>query len=198
MAVPLIPFALLGELPGELWLEHPSAWVVFLLGVVLLGSDFVLPIPASIVAVFLGAQLGIGLGFVAIAMGLCLSTTLAFLLGWYLGYPFVARFVSSRQLQSLRAMDNQFSYLALAMMRSVPVFSEASVLAAGAARLNRFSALVTIAIANLGLALLYAGFGAYSQALSSPLLLFVGGIGVPTVSISALLLLNPSVLVRNR
>ncbi len=62
MAIPLAPFALFGELPGETWVEHPDAAYVFGTGILLLAADVFLPVPSSVVAVFLGARLGLGGG----------------------------------------------------------------------------------------------------------------------------------------
>ena len=178
-AVPLIPFALLGELPGESWLEHPNSTYVFFMGIVLLGSDIFLPVPSSLVAVFLGARLGLELGALAIALGLTLGTTIGYYSGWYLGYPLVRRTTSEKQRQVIHELESQFSYFALVLVRAVPVLAEASVLAAGAARFRSRPVFGSLLIANMSLALLYAGFGSISQDVSSPSLLFWGGIGVP-------------------
>lgn len=58
LAVPLVPFALIGELPGVEWVADPDLAVVSALGVLLLAGDVFLPVPSSVVAVFLGARLG--------------------------------------------------------------------------------------------------------------------------------------------
>ncbi len=77
----------------------------------------------------------------------------------------------------------QFSYLALAMMRAIPILAEASVLAAGAARLNPRPVFATVITANISLGVLYAGIGSISQDHLSVSMLFLGGIGVPAIGI---------------
>ena len=181
LAVPLIPFIVFGELPGESWVEHPSSTYVFFIGIIVLGSDIFLPIPSSLIAVFLGARLGFQLGVLAIALGLTLSSTVGYYSGWYFGYPLVNRYVSEKQRQIVSALENKFSYLALAMLRSVPVLAEASILGAGAARLKTGPIFLTVLFANLSLALVYAFFGSAGQESSSPTLLFWGGIIAPTI-----------------
>ena len=183
LAVPLIPFAILGELPGDSWVEHPNPLYVFVMGVILLGSDVFLPIPSSVLAVFLGARLGLGVGVLAIALGLNLGTAIGYGAGWYWGYPLVRRFVSEEQRDTIQNLENRFSYLALAMVRAVPVLAEASVLAAGAARFKFRPTCLALLIANFSLAFLYAGFGSIGQEIASPFLLLLGGIGVPACGI---------------
>lgn len=196
-AVPLIPFALLGELPGETWLEHPNSVYVFLIGIVLLGCDIFLPVPSSLVAVFLGARLGFEFGSLAIVLGLTLGTTIGYYSGWYLGYPLVRKYTSEKQRQVLNELENQFSYFALVLVRAVPVLAEASVLAAGAARFRSRPVFIILLIANLSLALLYASFGSISQEVSSPALLFWGGIGVPVFCFLIILLLRRLYIVKH-
>lgn len=183
LAVPLIPFAVFGELPGESWVEHPSSIYVFFMGIILLGSDIFLPIPSSLIAVFLGARLGLGSGALAIFLGLNLGTTVGYYAGWHLGYPLVARYTSQEHRKIFQQLESRYSYLALAMLRAVPVVAEASVLGAGAARFRPRLVLVTLFVANTSLAVLYAGFGSASQGASVSPLLFLGGIGVPAFGI---------------
>lgn len=183
LAVPLIPFALFGELPGESWIAHPDPVYVFLMGIVLLGSDIFLPIPSSLIALFMGARLGFEIGAAAIALGLTFGAVIGYTSGWYLGHPLVRRHVSENQQQIIRDLEGRFSYLALAMMRAVPVLAEASVLAAGAARLKPRPVFATLVTANISLGVLYAGIGSLSQESLSVSLMFLGGIGVPVFGI---------------
>ena len=72
LAVPLIPFAIIGELPGERWLSarDDNALQFALTGSALLAADVLLPIPSSIVGSLLGARLGFWWGFAACFVGL--------------------------------------------------------------------------------------------------------------------------------
>lgn len=183
LAVPVISFAIFGEFPGESWVEHPSTIYVFFISVILLGSDIFLPLPSSLICVFLGARLGMGFGALAIFLGLNLGTIIGYYAGWYLGYRLVYLYTSQERRNLFQKLENRYSYLALAMVRAVPVLAEASVLGAGAARLKPRSTLGTLFVANTALAVLYAGFGNASRETYSPLWLFLGGIGIPAIGI---------------
>jgi uncharacterized membrane protein YdjX (TVP38/TMEM64 family) len=181
-AVPIIPFTAFGELPGETWIENPSSTYVFLVGTLLLGGDILLPIPSSLIAVFLGARLGVTAGAVATFIGLSLSGVIGYYTGWYLGYPLVSSYTSKKSRNIAEFLEARYGYVAPALLRSVPILAEAAILAAGAARIKPQPVLITLSVANAGLALLYAGLGDAGQS-SSPVLLFFGGVGVPAAGI---------------
>ena len=178
LAIPLLPFAILGDLPGPEWLEgHPT--YTFVVGVFLLGSDILLPIPSSLVAVALGAKLGPWPGALAVFLGLSSAALIGYLLGWHIGYRAVSAFASPRQLRAMDELERGSSYFVLALCRSVPVLAEASVVAAGAARLPARPVLTTVLAANCLLAILYCWLGAMAVEERSPALLLIGGILVP-------------------
>lgn len=188
LMVPLVPFAIFGELPGETWVEHPSAWYVFGLGILVLAGDIFLPVPSSLIAVFLGARLGFGVGSLAILIGLSLGTAVGYYSGWYGGYLLVARSATPSQLAWLHNLESRLGYLSLALVRSIPILAEASVLAAGAARWSPRSVLSYLFVANGCLAVVYAFFGATSSAENSAVLLFAGGVVVPMAGVLITLL----------
>lgn len=183
LAIPLVPFAILGELPGTSWLDYPGDTEVFAIGIVLLTSDIFLPIPSSVVSVFLGARLGLWKGSAAIALGLNVSVILGYIVGWWVGNPLLRRFSSEEDIAVIRKFENRFSYLTLAFLRTVPVLAEASVLTAGVARLKPSKVLPTLIIANVALALLYAAIGNAGEEESSSLILLLGGLGIPMCSV---------------
>lgn len=170
-----LPFAAIGELPGERWLSAADANALgfALTGAGLLAADAVLPVPSSIVGTLLGARLGFGAGFAWILAGLMLGN----LAGYAAGRLWPARF--SAEAASAPGL------LVLFASRPVPVLAEALVLAAGATRVpfaafllaaSPGSALYALALAGNGAALLpeaWAGPG-----LALPMLLPVAGWGV--------------------
>ena len=125
LAVPLIPFAIIGELPGERWLSarDNNALQFALTGSALLAADVLLPIPSSIVGSLLGARLGFWWGFVACFVGLMTGQ---------LGAYAVARLFSARL--GLQVTAEAPALAAIFLSRPVPVFAEAVVLTAGATR----------------------------------------------------------------
>lgn len=189
LAVPLIPFIAIGELPGMEWIEGNHTILTFLYGAGLLSADIVLPLPSSIIAVFLGAKLGLVLGTLSNFLGLMLGSLIGYGLGWYIGRPVLDKMVSHQHQEIYAKMENQLSYWALGITRSIPILAEASVLAAGVAGLNIRKTLPMLFAANLGLAILYSAFGYFGTQQSSPLLLFAGGIIVPACGILIIFIL---------
>jgi membrane protein DedA with SNARE-associated domain len=124
LAVPIVPFVVIGELPGERWLSaaDDEALTFGALGAGLLAGDVLLPIPSSVVGTLLGARLGFAFGFVAAFLGL--------VIGHLLGYA-VGRAAFTRVGAKLPTAP---TLIAVLLSRPVPVLAEAMTLTAGAAR----------------------------------------------------------------
>lgn len=124
--IPILPFAIIGELPGERWLE-PAAGDALRFGALaaaLLALDVLLPIPSSIIGALLGGRLGFLAGFGWALAGLCAGQ----ILGYALGRLVPKRFAS--ELPSAPTMALIF------LSRPVPVFAEAVSIAAGVERVG--------------------------------------------------------------
>ncbi len=143
VCIPVLPFLVIGELPGERWLsaadEH--AFLFACTGAGLLAVDILLPIPSSIVGTMLAARLGFGAGFVATFAGMMLGQSAAY---W------ASRTLLRRRLGDLPAAP---TLAVVFLSRPVPVLAEAVALAAGAARLRWPQFLLASGAGNL----LYAG-----------------------------------------
>jgi 3-dehydroquinate synthase len=126
MAIPIVPFAVIGELPGERWLalSENDALRFGALGAGLLALDVLLPIPSSIIGTLLGGRLG----FMAGCAWTWLGLTTGLLIGYALGRLVPARFAS--ELPQAPTLSLTF------ISRPVPVFAEAVAIAAGVERLN--------------------------------------------------------------
>ena len=126
LCIPLVPFILIGELPGERWLsaKDDGSIVFALAGAGLLAADVLLPIPSSIIGTMLGARLGFWAGFTATLAGMMLGQTLAYV---------ASRWVLRQRRGELPAAP---TLLALFLSRPVPVLAEALVFAAGAAQVS--------------------------------------------------------------
>lgn len=140
LCVPLLPFALVGELPGERWLSaHDEHALHFALaGAGLLAADVLLPIPSSIVGTMLGARLGFGAGLTAAFAGMMTGQCAAYLLS--------RLFFLHRHGCDLPPAP---TLAALFLSRPVPVLAEAVAVAAGAARLSWPQFLLACASGNL-------------------------------------------------
>jgi len=143
LCIPMVPFLVIGELPGERWLSASDAHAArfALVGGGLLAADVLLPIPSSIVGTMLGARLGWAAGWSATFAGLMVGQSAAYL-------------VSRRLLRQRRdALPEAPTLAALFLSRPVPVLAEAIVFSAGAARVSWPQFLVACGSGNL----IYAG-----------------------------------------
>lgn len=153
--VPIIPFALIGELPGEQWLAaQTGGWfTVGVVGAALLALDVLLPIPSSILGALLGGRLGFALGFAFSFAGLSLGSAL--------GYAF-GRLWPARLAAPSAASQPTPAFALVLLSRPVPVFAEAISIAAGATRVS----IASFALASsLGNALYAAALSANGAAL---------------------------------
>lgn len=122
LLVPLVPFVIIGELPGEQWLSarDDNALAFAFSGAAILALDIVLPLPSSIVGTLIGARLGFWAGLIAVWSGLTA--------GHCVGYA-VSRF-------ALKRFDAKVSevptLLVVFLSRPVPVLAEATAITAGA------------------------------------------------------------------
>lgn len=122
--VPIVPFAIIGELPGERWLQASAADVLQfgVTGAVLLTLDVLLPIPSSIVGTMLGGRLGFAVGFGFAFTGLCAGQ----LIGYALGCLAPARWASE--------LPTAPTLLVVFVSRPIPVLAEAIAIGAGVER----------------------------------------------------------------
>ena len=150
LLIPILPFIAIGELPGERWLSanDDNALRFGLLGAGLLASDFLLPIPSSIVGTLLGTRLGFLPGLAWAWSGLILGNLVAYGAGRLLPNRFTDRLPTTPTL------------LAVFASRPVPVLAEAAALTAGAERVPALAFALTAAAGNLVYALVLAGTGA--------------------------------------
>ena len=165
LLIPIIPFAIIGELPGEQWLSaaDDDAWLFGVAGSGLLLLDVLLPVPSSIVGTLVGARLGLPAGFAAVWVGLTTGQVLGYLLGRL----------------ALKRMGGELpegpTLLLVFLSRPVPVVAEAMSFAAGASAmaLPRFvaacsagNALYAGALVGNGAALLPGAFLAAGLAIA--------------------------------
>ena len=151
LLIPMVPFVVIGELPGERWLSatDESALAFGLTGGLLLAADVLLPIPSSIVGTMLGARLGVGAGTAWAFAGL--------MAGNVLGYG-VGRLLLGRAGATLPRTP---TLAALFLSRPVPVLAEAACVTAGAARIPFLYVLAACAAGNAVYALALAANGAH-------------------------------------
>ena len=143
LCIPLVPFFIIGEIPGDRWLsaKDDAAGAFALAGAGLLALDVVLPIPSSIVGTMLGARLGFVGGFAAGFVGMMMGQVAAYA---------ASRYVMRHRPQALPTAP---TLAVLFLSRPVPVLAEAVAIAAGAARVSWPQFLLACGAGNM----VYAG-----------------------------------------
>jgi uncharacterized membrane protein YdjX (TVP38/TMEM64 family) len=155
LLVPIVPFVMIGELPGERWLNSAGSDSLRfgITGAGLLSLDLLLPIPSSIV----GALLGGRLGFVAGGLWCFLGLFVGHSIGYALGRLTPRRWTGGAAEQ---LGQSSASWIALLLSRPVPVFAEALALAAGAERMPLSAFVGSVAIGDAIYAAALAADGA--------------------------------------
>ena len=150
LLIPIIPFVLIGELPGERWLSaaDDDALLFGLTASGLLAMDILLPVPSSIIGTLLGARLGFLPGWLWGWAGL----TLGNLIGYFTGRLLLSRFATP--------LPRTPTLLVLFASRGVPVLAEAVAFTAGAERMKAGTFLLVAAAGNAIYTLVLAGNGA--------------------------------------
>lgn len=150
LLIPVVPFVVIGELPGEQWLSAAGddALAFGLTGGGLLAADVLLPVPSSIVGTLLGARLGFIPGLAWAWGGLMLGA----LVGYGVGRLLLGRFGERLPQAPTLAL--------LLLSRPVPVLAEAVTVTAGAERLSLPAFLAVCAAGNLVYAGALTGSGA--------------------------------------
>jgi uncharacterized membrane protein YdjX (TVP38/TMEM64 family) len=149
--------------------------------IALLAGDVLLPMPSSVISVFAGSAFGLAWGTAVIWAGLMAGCLLGYALGAVPGRGLANRVVGRRDVAGMGRLFEGAGPLVLVLARAVPVLAEASVLAAGAARMPLATFLLTTGLSNIGVALAYAGVGATAAATGSFLLAFIGMCSVPAL-----------------
>ena len=182
LALILIPFFLwedaLATFATTLLREHQAAWWIAPAIAALLAADIVLPIPSSLLATASGALLGFAAGTLANFAGL----TLGCLAGFHAGRPAGKLLLNESEKERLETLWQKYGDWTIVLTRAVPVLAEASVVFAGASRMNlaRFGKLT--ALANAGVAILYSAIGAFAMSANSFLAAFIGSLLLPAIA----------------
>jgi uncharacterized membrane protein YdjX (TVP38/TMEM64 family) len=178
----LLPFLLferqLNEFAAFVTRSDSSRWLVAAAIFSLLALDVFLPVPSSIVSTAAGLLLGFWTGAAIVWAGMMTGCAIGYAVGWR-GSAAARGLVGADGLERAAGLARRYGDLAIVLCRPVPVLAEASVVFAGLVRapFARFARLT--GISNLGIALGYAAFGAYSLSVDSFLVAFAGALLLP-------------------
>lgn len=162
-----------------------SRSLVAVLAVTALAADVVLPIPSSVISVACVLALGFAGGFFTIWVGLCISCLLAHWIGRASRGWIISCFFRADELAKAQYLADRWGSLALVLLRAVPVMAEASVVAAGMANMPLMKFIRITALANAGIAFVYAAVAAYAGLEASFVLAFAASIALPLCALGA-------------
>jgi len=187
LAAILVPFALLGdglEVATQRLLENTlPTWRSALLLGALLASDVVLPVPSSLINTASGAVLGFGWGLVTSWCGSMVGCGLGYVLGARAGASMLRRLAGESELARVARASEHYGHWFLLLFRGIPVLAEASLVFAGLSRMPVRRFLALSALSNLGVCASYAAVGASARQSGSFLLLFVGMVLLPALTL---------------
>lgn len=144
----------------------------------LLALDVFLPVPSSIVSTAAGVLLGFWQGAAVVWIGMMAGAMIGYAVGAR-GSGAARKLVGEDGIARAGGLFRRYGDVTIVFCRPIPVAAEASVVFAGLVKapFGRFAQLV--ALSNLGIAVGYAGFGAFSMRLDSFLLAFLGALLLP-------------------
>ena len=146
----------------------------------LLALDVVLPVPSSIVSTAAGVLLGFWRGAVVVWAGMMVGCVLGYAIGARAS-GMARRFVGETGLARAERLLQRYGDWTIVMCRPVPVLAEASVIFAGLVGAPYVRFLVLTALSNLGVAVGYAAFGAFSMSVNSFVVAFFGALLIPGI-----------------
>jgi len=159
----------------------------------LLALDVLLPVPSSIVSAAAGVLLGFWGGTLVVWAGMTISCFLAYLIGAR-SSALAQRIVGQGGLLRARELSARYGDLAIVLCRPVPVIAEASVIFAGVMHVPVTRFLRVCALANVGVAAVYAAIGAWAMSIDSFMVAFLGAMAAPGLAwvVARLFLPKPS------
>lgn len=147
-----------------------------------LALDVFLPVPNGVTNVLAGAIFGVAGGAAVIWTGLMAASLLGYGVGAFAAKPLARRLLGADELERAHRFAEGVGPLLLILSRPVPVLAELATLAAGMAALPFRLFLLLTSLANLAVAIVFAGIGAAAMASQSGSLAMVGGVALPLLA----------------
>lgn len=149
-----------------------------LLGVGLLVADIVLPVPSSLVMLAHGALFGVVPGALLSLLGRTGNAAVGVAVGRGAGALFATRRGQAEADRRADRMVERWGLSAVVVTRPVPVLAEATVVAAGAARLSPLAVVGAAAVGAVPEAVLYAMAGRAAASSATGAAVFLAGIAL--------------------
>jgi uncharacterized membrane protein YdjX (TVP38/TMEM64 family) len=184
IALVLVPFFLFEEqfnaFSAQMTSSDTARWLAASSIFGLLAFDVVLPVPSSIVSTAAGVLLGFWRGAAVVWSGMMVACLIAYWLGARFS-GFARRFVGEEGIARADRLGQRYGDWTIIICRPVPVLAEASVIFAGLVRAPYARFCILTALSNLGIAIGYAAFGAFSMSMDSFLVAFLGALLIPGI-----------------
>jgi len=159
--------------------ERPLAAAAFIIAALTL--DLFLPVPNGVTNTLAGAAFGFSVGTLVIWLGLMGASLAGYAFGRWAARPLAQRLLGADDVARAHALAERAGPIALILSRPVPVLAEAMAIAAGVAGMSFARFALVMALANMGVAMLFAAIGAAAVEQVSAELLMLGAIGLPLI-----------------
>jgi len=150
--------------------------------VLALAADVFLPVPNGVINTLVGSVFGWSVGALIIWLGLCLGCMVAYVVGRYAGAPLAQKIVGREDLQKAHETAERLGAPLLVVTRTVPMFAELIAITAGITQYPFVRFLWITSLANLGVAIVFAGIGSAASETQSGLLAFAGAVVLPLLA----------------
>lgn len=137
----------------------PFAWII---GIVLLIFDILLPIPATGIMAALGAVYGPWVGGAAGAVGSVCAGLIGYLIARFLGLKAGTRIASSEELERFQSFFDEWGAYAVILSRIMPIIPEVTTILAGLSGMNFRRFLPALMAGSLPVSFLFSWVGSYS------------------------------------
>lgn len=162
----LISWGLFGEGLEQTWdiekltalFDQSKGWA-WLLGIVLLMSDILLPIPGTVVMSALGAVYGFWIGGLLSAIGSMLAGMLGYGVGRFFDEKFARRWLGEKDFDKGRNLFDRSGAWVVAMSRALPILPEVLSCMAGLLRMPFGKFVIALACGAFPMGFLFAWIG---------------------------------------
>jgi uncharacterized membrane protein YdjX (TVP38/TMEM64 family) len=182
----LLSWGLFGESLEAAWnvgtlterFEQAKTWA-WLLGILLLLADLLLPIPGTIVMSALGAVYGFWMGGLLSAIGTMLAGILGYGVGRFFDEKFTKRWLGEKDFEKGKTLFDKSGAWVVAISRALPILPEVLACMAGLLRMPFGKFVIAIACGSIPMGFLFAWIGTVGR--DQPAWGLAFSLGVPAV-----------------
>lgn len=182
----LLSWGLFGESLEAAWnvgaltehFEQAKTWA-WLLGILLLLADLLLPIPGTIVMSALGAVYGFWIGGLIATIGSMLAGILGYGVGRFFDEKFAKRWLGEKDFEKGRSLFEKSGAWVVATSRALPILPEVMACMAGLLRMPFGTFVIALACGSVPMGFLFAWIGMVGR--DQPAWGLAFSLGVPAV-----------------